>query len=160
MQTGRSDSCCSSGPVVSCPDAILCQAGGLGDHAWPWDLHHSPLSTQCSNVKLQPPGRSAEVLPPAGHGMSQRELIAAAFAGDDVQADFQAAKAAEVEAELPQEDLPQELPGWGLWASQRKVPPQVAHRGQGPGGQVSTGNIGCRVQGVGVGGWGLGGCPL
>ena len=56
--------------------------------------------------------------------MSQRELIAAAFAGDDVQADFEAAKAAEVESELPQEDLPQELPGWGLWASQRKAPPR------------------------------------
>ena len=124
MQTGCSDSCCSSGPVVSCPDAVLRQAGGLGDHAWPWNPHQSHLKLQSSNVTLRAPGRSPEVLHPAGHGMSQRELIAAAFAGDDVQADFQAAKAAEVEAELPQEDLPQELPGWGLWASQRKAPPK------------------------------------
>ena len=59
-----------------------------------------------------------------GHGMSQRELIAAAFAGDDVQTDFEAAKTAETEAELPQEDLLTDLPGWGLWASQRKAPPK------------------------------------
>ena len=32
--------------------------------------------------------------------MSQHELIAAAFAGDDVQADFEAAKTAETETEL------------------------------------------------------------
>ena len=66
----------------------------------------------------------ADVTLGAGHGMSQRELIAAAFAGDDVQADFEAAKATEAEAELPQEELPTDLPGWGLWASQRKAPPK------------------------------------
>jgi len=35
-------------------------------------------------------------------GLTQEELIRRAFAGDDVQADFAAAKAAEVEGELPQ----------------------------------------------------------
>lgn len=35
--------------------------------------------------------------------MSQAELIKRAFAGDDVQADFEAAKAAEVEEELPKQ---------------------------------------------------------
>lgn len=35
--------------------------------------------------------------------MSQAELIKRAFAGDDVQADFEASKAAEVEEELPKQ---------------------------------------------------------
>jgi len=35
--------------------------------------------------------------------LSQAELIKRAFAGDDVQADFEAAKAAEVEEELPKQ---------------------------------------------------------
>ena len=39
----------------------------------------------------------------AGTELSQAELIKRAFAGDDVQADFEAAKAAEVEEELPQQ---------------------------------------------------------
>lgn len=39
---------------------------------------------------------------PAPGGLSQEELIRRAFAGDDVQAEFAAAKAAEVEGELPQ----------------------------------------------------------
>lgn len=39
----------------------------------------------------------------AGAELSQAELIKRAFAGDDVQADFEAAKAAEVEEELPKE---------------------------------------------------------
>lgn len=39
----------------------------------------------------------------AGAELSQAELIKRAFAGDDVQADFEAAKAAEVEEELPKQ---------------------------------------------------------
>ncbi len=39
----------------------------------------------------------------AGIESSQAELIKRAFAGDDVQADFEAAKAAEVEEELPKQ---------------------------------------------------------
>lgn len=35
--------------------------------------------------------------------MSQAELIKRAFAGDDVQAEFEAVKAAEVEEELPKQ---------------------------------------------------------
>lgn len=54
--------------------------------------------------------------------MSQRELIAEAFAGDDVAAEFEAEKAAEVEAELPGFEAPSLLPGWGTWASQQKEP--------------------------------------
>lgn len=54
--------------------------------------------------------------------LSQRELIAAAFAGDDVQADFDAAKAAEAEAEAPIVEEPAQLPGWGAWASHQRKP--------------------------------------
>lgn len=39
----------------------------------------------------------------AGSELSQAELIRRAFAGDDVQADFEANKAAEVEEELPKQ---------------------------------------------------------
>ena len=42
----------------------------------------------------------------AGTEMSQAELIKRAFAGDDVQADFEASKAAEVEEELPKQASP------------------------------------------------------
>lgn len=42
----------------------------------------------------------------AGTEMSQAELIKRAFAGDDVQADFEASKAAEVEEELPKQARP------------------------------------------------------
>ena len=58
----------------------------------------------------------------AGVEMSQRDLIAAAFAGDDVQADFDAAKAVEAEAEAPSVEEPSQLPGWGAWASQQRQP--------------------------------------
>lgn len=45
---------------------------------------------------------------------AQRSLVAEAFANDDVQADFAAAKRAIIEAEAPrEEDLT--LPGWGNW---------------------------------------------
>ncbi|PSC76740.1 U3 small nucleolar RNA-associated 14-like protein A isoform A [Micractinium conductrix] len=59
-------------------------------------------------------------------GLSQAELIRRAFAGDDVQADFAAQKAAEVEGELPQEEVPGVMPGWGTWASQQREPQWVA----------------------------------
>ena len=39
----------------------------------------------------------------SGNELSQAELIKRAFAGDDVQAEFDAAKAAEIEEELPKE---------------------------------------------------------
>ena len=42
---------------------------------------------------------------PMQAGLSQEELIRRAFAGDDVAAEFAAAKAAEVEGELPQARL-------------------------------------------------------
>ena len=58
--------------------------------------------------------------------LSQRELVALAFAGDDVQADFAADKADEAEAEAPKADAPSQLPGWGAWASSQRKPGWMA----------------------------------
>lgn len=50
-----------------------------------------------------------------GHSaMRQRDLVAEAFAGDDVLADFAKEKADIVESERPQ-DVNNFLPGWGSW---------------------------------------------
>lgn len=57
---------------------------------------------------------------PAPAGLSQEELIRRAFAGDDVQAEFAAAKAAEVEGELPQVRGPSLPPARGPPALQRR----------------------------------------
>lgn len=47
-------------------------------------------------------------------GFKQRDLVAQAFAGDNVVADFEAMKAVEIAADAPkEEDLT--LPGWGAW---------------------------------------------
>lgn len=61
-----------------------------------------------------------------GSELSQRELIARAFAGDDVQAEFEAVKAAEAEAEAPAAEAPSLLPGWGAWAAQQCTPGWMA----------------------------------
>ena len=56
----------------------------------------------------------------------QRALIAAAFAGDDVAAEFAAAKAAEVASQLPDDGsaalASAVLPGWGAWHDEQTVP--------------------------------------
>lgn len=59
-------------------------------------------------------------------GMSQRDLIAQAFAGDDVIADFEAEKQEEAEKEGPKIEAPSLLPGWGTWASNQKEPEWMA----------------------------------
>lgn len=46
--------------------------------------------------------------------LSQRDLIAEAFAGDDVQADFALSKAKTIAEDAPQE-VDDNLPGWGSW---------------------------------------------
>ncbi|BDA46715.1 probable U3 small nucleolar RNA-associated protein 14 homolog A [Coccomyxa sp. Obi] len=61
-----------------------------------------------------------------GKELSQRELIARAFAGDDVQAEFAEEKAREAEAEAPPADAPSLLPGWGAWAGQQRTPGWMA----------------------------------
>lgn len=58
----------------------------------------------------------------AGAELTQRELVAMAFAGDDVAADFAAQKAEEADAEAPAADAaPGALPGWGSWASAKRM---------------------------------------
>lgn len=61
-----------------------------------------------------------------GKELSQRELIARAFAGDDVQAEFAEEKAREAEAEAAPADAPLLLPGWGAWAGQQRTPGWMA----------------------------------
>lgn len=56
-----------------------------------------------------------------GGELSQRELIAMAFAGDDVAADFAAQKAEEAEEEAPPAEAATMLPGWGSWASAKRM---------------------------------------
>lgn len=60
--------------------------------------------------------------PVQGSGLSQAELVRRAFAGDDVAAEFSARKAEEIEGELPKEEVPGVLPGWGTWAGQQREP--------------------------------------
>ena len=62
-----------------------------------------------------------------GRALQQKDLIAEAFAGDDVAADFAEEKRAIMEAEAPKE-IDDTLPGWGSWGGkgvkagkQRKV---------------------------------------
>ena len=61
-----------------------------------------------------------------GVSARQRAVIAAAFAGDDVAAEFASAKAAEVAAEAPDDGTAilatAVLPGWGAWAEEQSVP--------------------------------------
>lgn len=59
---------------------------------------------------------------PVSAAERQKALISMAFAGDDVEAEFAADKAAEVAAELPNIEEPSSLPGWGAWTSQQKDP--------------------------------------
>ena len=60
---------------------------------------------------------------PEQHVFSQEDLIKKAFAGDDVVDEFKKSKAEEVEAELPHEEVPGELPGWGTWSNPSKKEP-------------------------------------
>jgi U3 small nucleolar RNA-associated protein 14 len=56
-----------------------------------------------------------ELLPASGvKAFKQRALVAEAFAGDDVVADFAAEKQAAIDADAPQE-VDTALPGWGGW---------------------------------------------
>ena len=54
----------------------------------------------------------------------QREIIRQAFQmyGEDVQAEFAAEKRKDVERELPKDNGPALMPGWGMWKDQQKVP--------------------------------------
>lgn len=57
----------------------------------------------------------------------QRDLVARAFAGDNVVADFEEMKRAEIEADAPhEEDLT--LPGWGSWGGKGVRKPKNAKK--------------------------------
>lgn len=55
-----------------------------------------------------------------GKGTSQQDLIRQAFAGDDVEADFQDAKARVLGQETVQVEESKTLPGWGQWSHIQK----------------------------------------
>lgn len=65
---------------------------------------------------------SDEEAAPMMRPATQKDLIRAAFAGDDVEAEFAADKAAAVAEELPSIEEPSTLPGWGAWAGQQRNP--------------------------------------
>ena len=50
-------------------------------------------------------------------------LLARAFAGDDVVANFETEKTAEVEGELPKFETQKRMPGWGGWAEEQAKRP-------------------------------------
>ena len=54
--------------------------------------------------------------------LTQEDLVRRAFAGDDVVSEFSKEKVAEVEEELPKEDVPGAVPGWGTWANAKREP--------------------------------------
>ncbi|KAL8142380.1 hypothetical protein V2J09_015412 [Rumex salicifolius] len=51
---------------------------------------------------------------------SQEELIRRAFAGDDVEEEFERAKEEALDEENPRPEEPSLMPGWGQWASTKK----------------------------------------
>lgn len=55
-------------------------------------------------------------------GTSNEDLMRRAFAGDDVEAEFEKEKLEDVNAELPDADGPKNLPGWGNWVDNQKTP--------------------------------------
>ncbi|KAG7667273.1 hypothetical protein Ndes2526B_g04225 [Nannochloris sp. 'desiccata'] len=54
--------------------------------------------------------------------LTQEDLVRRAFAGDDVVSEFSKEKLAEVEEELPKEEVPGAVPGWGTWANAKREP--------------------------------------
>ena len=54
--------------------------------------------------------------------VTQTSLYLCDDAGDDVEAEFAAEKAADVVSELPKIEEPSTLPGWGMWAGSQREP--------------------------------------
>ncbi|CAM6099546.1 unnamed protein product [Calypogeia fissa] len=57
---------------------------------------------------------------------SQQDLIRQAFAGDDVEAEFEKVKSQVLDEEVPLGDRPVSLPGWGQWTHVQKIRGQPA----------------------------------
>ena len=64
----------------------------------------------------------------SGMGMSQEQLIRQAFAGDDVEADFQDIKSRAMDQEVAKIEEPTALPGWGQWTHVQKKREQPGWR--------------------------------
>jgi U3 small nucleolar RNA-associated protein 14 len=75
-------------------------------------------------------GAARHMVPLAGDADAQKALLRRAFASDDVAAEFASDKAAEVEEQLPKEEVPGLMPGWGLWADQQREPKWMAEARQ------------------------------
>jgi U3 small nucleolar RNA-associated protein 14 len=54
---------------------------------------------------------------------TNEQLLARAFAGDDVVANFETEKTNEVESELPKTEVQKLMPGWGGWAEEQAKRP-------------------------------------
>lgn len=93
------------------------------------DEEHDPVEVVPGTRKAR--GRRGKRGKGGAPAMQQRELVAEAFAGDDVAADFAREKRAAVNADAPREE-DTSLPGWGAWGGKgaRHKPrnPALVHR--------------------------------
>jgi U3 small nucleolar RNA-associated protein 14 len=55
-------------------------------------------------------------------GVSSKEALLAAFAGDDVAAEFEKDKAEVIQEAVAAVEEPTALPGWGVWAGSKREP--------------------------------------
>eukprot|EP00877_Chromochloris_zofingiensis_P011898 jgi/Chrzof1/6962/Cz02g05190.t1 len=83
-----------------------------GDHSHAADALHDDVADADAR-HMQPLHNDADL---------QQQLLRRAFAGDDVEAEFTAEKAADVEGELPPVEAPGLMPGWGMWSNQQREP--------------------------------------
>ena len=96
------------------------QPGATGDSA---DTKVPGRETKAPKIPKKQTKRSSSKKAETQQMFSQEDLIRKAFAGDDVVDEFKKSKAEEVEAELPHEEVPGELPGWGTWSNPNKKEP-------------------------------------
>ena len=73
-------------------------------------------------VDLMKPSSSSQRPAKLSKSELQQQLVREAFAGDDVADDFAKMKKDEVDAELPEVEELNALPGWGMWSNQQKKP--------------------------------------
>ncbi|KAG6818499.1 hypothetical protein H0H93_004542 [Arthromyces matolae] len=100
--------------VVVGKDTVPREDGDEDDDA------HSEVDAQEHALELKAKGKAK--LP---HAFEQRDLVALAFAGDNVVHEFEEAKKREIAADAPQE-VDTTIPGWGSWGGtgMRKAPPK------------------------------------
>ncbi|KAL9933014.1 hypothetical protein V8E36_008269 [Tilletia maclaganii] len=93
------------------------------------DVEDEDLSDEDGDDGLVAVSTSAVNKKGGGVAFSQRDLVAEAFAGDDVAAQFAEEKRALVEADAPKEE-DNSLPGWGSWSGKgvKQTPAQKARQ--------------------------------